>query len=763
MKPPTHVKILAFCSLALVLLIGPAAVFGAATTNWHSWRGPNQDGTSIEHFDGPAEVIKTPLWTHEVRGRGTPVVVDGRMFSFAYRGEKTEVVELLTALDPQTGNVIWEHEIKDYISDTVYNRYAVGAPTVDPETKNVYLCTAHGHFLCLSFDGELLWEESLMERFGRLTFPNGRAGCPVIEGNAVIVRGITAFWGAQGPARDRFMAFDKVSGELLWISTPGVQPKDSSFSTPFVESRYGKRVFYAGTGCGNLVGVNAADGSPLWRFQMSFGGVNASPVIHGDKIICIHGKENVDSSEMGRMVALRLPTTVELSAAGGEALVLDSSYELWRQPLSMFTSSPVLAEDKVFQITATGNLVCLDAETGTEIWTAKLGTDNIHSSPLYADGLLFVPMNEGVLKVVNTSGKVLQEIELEGNCLGAPCMWNGHLFVHTTARLYAFGVDHDGIFFDEPSPESKLPTGEAVKIRTVPADVLLTPGQSQEFRFEKLDANGFVVGKAEPADFAWEPFIPPTAKVKSTLDAGFDEEGRLIAAPNAKASAGMFKGTSEDGFVSLIRGRIVPGLGYDEDFEEFDLAHESAVHGEKFAYPPLSWIGARFKFDIREREGDKVFAKTLDRLLFQRATSFFGPPDLSNYTLEADVLTDGNRRTKSVVGLVNGRYAIYLVGNSNRLEITSNHERFKHSAEFPVQAQVWYRLKTKVVPGDGPASPTRILAKAWPRDESEPDAWTIELEHPGGHTRGAPGIFAFSPQAQKAVYIDNIKLYANEK
>ncbi len=748
--------------LLCLLVLCQGMVGSAKAAAWYSWRGPNQNGTSAEHFDGPASVLGVPLWTHDVKGRGTPVIASGRLFSFGYRGEKADVVEVLSALDPWTGEVIWEHEIRDYISDTVYNRYSIGAPTVDSETKNIYLCTAHGHFLCFSFDGKLLWEVSLMERFGRLTFPNGRAGCPVVEGDAVIVRGITAFWGAQGPARDRFMAFDKLTGELLWISTPGVAPKDSSFSTPLVESRYGKRVFYAGTGCGNLVGVNAADGTPLWRFQMSIGGVNSSPVVHGDKLICIHGKENIDSSEMGRMVALRLPTTVELDAAGDDPLVLDADYELWRQPLCMFTSSPVLAEDKVFQVTATGNLVCLDAESGQQLWSVKLGTDNLHSSPLYADGLLFVPMHGGVLKVVNTVGEVLQEIPLEGNCLGAPALWNGHLYVHTTARLYAFGIDHEQIFFDESSPALPLKTGLAVSVRAVPADVLLIPGQHETFRFQQLDENGFVVGVLNPADFTWETFVPPTAKVRATLDAEFDEQGRLVAGPNARASAGMFKGTSKDGAVVFVRGRIVPGLGYEEDFEGFELVDKESSGGASFAYPPLSWIGARFKFEIREREGDKVFAKTLDRLLFQRATTFFGPPDLSDYTLEADVLTDGNRRTKSVVGLVNGRYAIYLVGNSNLLEVTSNHDRFKHGVPFQVEANAWYRLKTKVVPGGGELPSTRVLAKAWPRDTPEPEAWTIDLEHRGGHRVGAPGIFGFSPQAQKAVYVDNILLRANE-
>jgi outer membrane protein assembly factor BamB len=71
-----------------------------------------------------------------------------------------------------------------------------------------------------------------MEEFGRLTFPNARTASPIIDGDLVITRGITANWGAQGPAADRFYAFDKKTGELVWSSSPSDRPKDNSFSHP---------------------------------------------------------------------------------------------------------------------------------------------------------------------------------------------------------------------------------------------------------------------------------------------------------------------------------------------------------------------------------------------------------------------------------------------------------------------------------------------------------------------------------------------------
>ena len=39
-------------------------------------------------------------------------------------------------------------------------------------------------------------------------------------------------------------------------------------------------------------------------------------------------------------------------------------------------------------------------------------------------------------------------------------------------------------------------------------------------------------------------------------------------------------------------------------------------NADDIAYPPLPWIGARFKSDIRDLNGNKVLAKTLDNPFF---------------------------------------------------------------------------------------------------------------------------------------------------
>jgi outer membrane protein assembly factor BamB len=730
--------------------------------DWPTWRGPLQNGVSLERYTNAGKLSETPAWTYDARGRGTPVIFEDKVILWGYRGTTSDLVELLTVLDAKTGKKIWEVEIADYLSDSIYNRYSIGAPTVDPETKRIYLCSNAGVFVCYEMDGTKVFEIPLMEEFGRLTFPNARVGSPVIEGDVVMTHFIFSNWGADGPAADRIYGFDKKTGELVWWSRPGiVPPVDSAFSTPVVETRDGKRVAYFTTGCGHVVCFNTGNGIAYWKMPLSKNGVNASVALHkGNKLIAIHADENIDSSEKGRMIAMKLPEKL-VAAEGPESTTLEGA-ELWRLPLGATSSSPVIVGDQIYQLTDGGELNCIHAESGEVLWKKKLSNANLHSSPLYVDGLLYCPMMEGKIVVVKPGEKdaeIVQEIKVEGQCLGAPAVCDGVLYVTSTEKLYSFPIPNSGIKLDE-APVAEIPkAGKAATLQIIPAEVVLMAGEKQSFRIRSLDANGFVVDE-NVKGVKWESYIPPTARVKASMDAKFNEAGELVVAADAKESAGAFKATGPDGITGIIRGRALKSLPMTEDFEGYELNEDQPNEGVKFSYPPLPWIGARFKFDIREYEGNKVFAKTFDRLLFQRGTVFVAPSHLSNYTMQADVLTEGSARLKSDIGFINQRYLICLRGNANKLEVSSNPERLKVEGNFKVSANTWYTLKTRVdVNEDGSGV---VRGKVWEKGQAEPEAWTVEAKVEKAHKRGSPGIFGFSQMNQKRVFMDNLSITPNK-
>ena len=704
---------------------------------WLNWRGPEQDGHSPETglIDSLTVGGENHLWSYEISGRGTPVVSGGRVFGTGYRGEGHELEEVTFCLDEKSGRLIWEYRSSDFLSDIIYSRYGLGSPTVDPETGNVFAVTGAGLLRCFTRDGELLWERSMMEDLGRLTFPNGRTGSPLVYGDDVIIHFIFASWGPLGPARDRFFSFDKHTGEVVWASTPGGPPKDSTFGMPVLEERDGSALFYAGLGGGFAVCVDARTGAPRWRFPLCNGGVNSSMLLYGDHLIALHGRENVDSSTLGRMVSLRL------DVAPDDKGVLPNSAEVWRNDLVAFTSSPVLVGNRIYTTVQTGDLACVDADSGAVLWHEKLGPDQLHASPLAADGKLYIPLTNGSFYIIRPSdegAQVLDMDQLGGSCLGAPALADGRLYVQTTERLYCFGraSEQAPVWRDLPGAYAEA-EGPAVELQLVPADTSFHASQAGEISYEvrALDAKGRIVEHLEPAQVQLSP--------PGWMAAGGTGVGMLNAA------SGELKGSA--------RVRAVPDLPSQQDFSGIALDQKGET---PWAWPPGFWMGGRMKWQVVEREGESVIARRVDNPLFQRTMTHFGAPEDSDYTVTLDFLSEGNRRSMCSIGAINQRYQIVLKGNYQELEVSSNMERLKVATPFAWSIDTWYRMKTRVdILADGSGV---VRAKVWLRDGEEPAEWTLEATDSHPQTHGAAGVYAFTPQSRFTAYLDNITVTPNE-
>ncbi len=772
--------LLGLFSIALFAAAPLPAAPAAPAKGWLSWRGPNQNGFSGEKGLPSTLNPKAPLWTAEFPGQSTPVIADGKLYIVGYLGEGAELQEGVACFDAETGQKLWQRLFNDYLSDVIYTRYATSSPVIDPETGNVYVQGTQGLLSAFTADGKPLWQHSLMESLGRLTFPNGRTASPAVDGDLLIVRGIMANWGAQGPAADRFYAFDKKSGELVWSSTPGDRPKDNSYSHPYFMFHGGRRIFVAANGDGSVTGANARTGEPLWRIPLFRAGINATTVVHNnDKVIAVFGTPY----EPGQMVAMKLPSVVPTSATNAPVVVERSTVELWSNELSTSASHPILVGDRLYLVVEKGDLACVDVNNGKVLWKLKLGIEQRNAGLVAADGKLYVPIldnpagdkgeagsetgTKGGFYIVQPSdkeGKILAHIELEGRCFGTPVAYNGKVYVQTAKKVYCFGKKGDNLGLAAVAAEKWPAPGKPAQLQMIPSEVLLKPGEKASFRVRLLDANGFTVGDVKDSKAVkWESYIPPTARVRATMKGGFNDAGQLVAANDLTPSAGAFKATYND-MSGVIRGRVLPGLPLKQDFESFEIAEKHETEPDTmFAYPPLPWIGARFKFEVREKEGSKVLAKTIDNKFFQRGSVFLGESTMKNYTVTVDVMTDGNRRKMSDVGVINQRYYVVLKGNEQKLEINSNQERLRVPAadepsNFKWAAATWYRLKSRVdVKSDGSGV---VRAKAWKRDEPEPAEWVLEVPVKNAHATGSPGLYGFAPQEMR-VYIDNILVTPN--
>ena len=149
-------------------------------------------------------------------------------------GDPTLTQERLIAIDAETGKVVWERRFSLFLSDVPQHRASWASPAVDPETGNVYLFTVAAQLVCVSPDGKVLWDRSLTDEYGAVTTHGGRTTSPIIEGDKLILNTLILAWGDLNRPGNRYFAFDKKTGQTIWISSPQSRHYDTNYSTPIV-------------------------------------------------------------------------------------------------------------------------------------------------------------------------------------------------------------------------------------------------------------------------------------------------------------------------------------------------------------------------------------------------------------------------------------------------------------------------------------------------------------------------------------------------
>ncbi|MCA1618790.1 MAG: PQQ-like beta-propeller repeat protein [Acidobacteria bacterium] len=725
--------------LTLLTLLLLSAAPAAPAADWAEWRGPARDGVSREK-GLPAKWSPAGdglAWRAPYGGRSTPVVMANRVYLFNGYEKGERLRERLMCLDADTGKVLWERHLNVYLSDVPPHRIGWASPVGDSVTGNVYAMGGGGHLVGFSGkDGKVLWERSLGEDFGLLTTHGGRTVSPIVDGDLVIVSGVTFSWGAHHRGLHRWMAFDKRTGETVWTSAPGSQPYDTTYAAPVIADVNGTRLLIQGASDGWVHAVMPQTGEPVWKIEVSKRGLNTGVVVKDSTAIITHSEENLDSSDMGLMAALDASMKGELKMAQLKWKVYG-----WQGGFS----SPVLDGDRLYQVDNGANLGAFDVTTGKQLWLQNLGTIQ-KASPVLADGKLYVGTENGKFFIIEpsaTGAKVLDEDQLgteqqPESIIASVAVSDGRVFLVTDAALYCIGKKQVTPNPPTPSIAAQLPAGGALEnphVQVIPAEVTIRPGEKVNFRARMFDSRGNLLGSAVGT---WA-----LDNLKGTV-----ERGQFTAVPDAAVQTGEVR-VNVGGVTGAARVRVVPPLPWAENFD--------AMEPNTF---PQHWTNTGMKFVAREVDGRKVFVKTTEgSSLRSRARAFMGPSDLHDYTVEADILATTKRRQVGDAGVVAQRYSLTLFGNAQKLELTPWQPETQRVASVPFEWKVdtWYRVKLRVE--NLPGGQVRARGKVWPSSAPEPDAWTVERTDPIGNRQGSPGIFG---SALAEIYFDNIKVYANK-
>ncbi len=735
-------------SVLLASLCAPVTAPGA---DWSSWRGPEQNGVSRETsfpetWSKEGKAGDNVVWKLPHGGRSTPIVMNGRVYLVRRTGSGKTEQEGVLCLDAETGHLHWEYRFNIFLTDIPSNRVGWASPCGDPETGNVYVQGVQGTFLCLNRDGKVVWQRSLHEEFGVISGYGGRTSSPIVDGDLAIVSFINSSWGAHGKPKHRYLALDKRTGQIVWWADPGDGFFDTTYSVPVVGVVNGVRLLLDGNADGGVHAIKVRTGEKVWDFKLSERGINASVVFWKDRVFVCHSEENLDSTAMGRIVC------IDATGKGD----VTKTHEKWRiDGVTAGYSSPLVVDGRLYLFDNSANLLAMDGETGKVLWRHSVGTV-MKASPVWVDGKIYVGEVNGrfvVLKPEDTSCKTLSEnnwTTQDGSVIevnGSPAVSNGRIYFTTRDETYCLGFKNwKGASGTIPplSPEAPPDPGSAPgHLQIVPADLVLHPGQSAVLTARLFDSMGRFLGTSKG-----------TWTVKG-LKGMVSETGKIVVAADATFGSGTVE-ARVDALAGESRVRVLPTIPFKLDFEKIDDGK-----------PPAGWVGSGLKFLVGTLGGQKALKKVANDARFADGEGFFGLPTWKDYTIQADILGTEARRQMPNVTLVNSGYQLLLMGVQQRLRIVSwiPQPRLDQTLSFSWKPSVWYTMKFRyeIVGEKG-----LLRGKVWPRDETEPAAWTIELEDPIPSSGGSPGIQAYaagitakSPGAE--AYFDNLQVTNNER
>jgi outer membrane protein assembly factor BamB len=346
----------------------------AHADDWPQWRGPQRDGVwreqgIVESF--PANGLKV-LWRAEAGGGwSSPIVAEGRVFLIDSELKKPKARERVRAFDAVSGQIVWTHAYDVDYPDWAFGADQMGGPTATSAVADgrIYSVGINGAVTCLATaNGERIWSKDLMKEYGAASF--SLRASPLIDGDRVI-------FVVGGKPGAYLVALDRHTGREVWKA----MEEAVTNSTPAIVEVGGQRQLIVWT-AESVTSLNPATGAVLWRQAMTTTSydANATPVSLGDRLLLSGLMLQLDADKPGAKV---------LWPEGGGAL---------KRVLSN-TSTPLLTHEAVYSATNRGDLVCLDANTGKELWHTDKVTDrkngvSIHITPNGDTAFLYTNLGE---------------------------------------------------------------------------------------------------------------------------------------------------------------------------------------------------------------------------------------------------------------------------------------------------------------------------------------------------------------------------------
>ena len=430
-------------AVATIIAVFALALSAPAAEVWPQWRGPAGQGHAVTARDLPVTWSETEhvTWKTPLPGRGwsSPVLDAADVWmTTAIESEATEadkekrlagaknpqplqvsgaVTMRALCVDRESGRLV--HDIELFTAREPQpihslNSYASPTPVL-----------AGGRLFCHFGDYGTACLDTATRRVAwvnhdlHLNHENGPGSTPIVWGDLLIVH-------CDGSDVQYIVALDQATGRIVWKTPRSGELQDNpdlkkAYGTPLIIPLDGRDVLLS-PAADWVYGYDPATGRELWRVNYGVLGFSVVP-----RPVTAEGLAFLSTSFMKpEMLAVRL--------GGG-----DSQPEIvWRQAKGAPTmSSPLVVGEELYVVSDKGIMTCLDIHDGEVHWTSRLG-GNFSSSPLFADGRIYVGNRDGATFVIKPGKdyELLATNQLDGRIFATPAAVDRALYLRTDTALY---------------------------------------------------------------------------------------------------------------------------------------------------------------------------------------------------------------------------------------------------------------------------------------------------------------------------------------
>lgn len=418
------------------LVVSPAVVWGEKLDlPWPDRNGPTLDGRARTddivglptHWDEATKqniAWKIPL---EGQGHSTPAIGKGRVWLTASSSDGKQ--NYVYCIDAQSGKVIhhkllFENEKPEPLGNPI-NTYASPSPLLEDDAVYVHF-GSYGTARLHSETAAVVWQ--------RRDFPcrhfRGPGSSPAIYENIMALT-------FDGIDQQYVVAVDKRTGATLWKTPRSTDYKDlneqglpkgdgdyrKAYNTPGF-TKVGNAVHLVSIGSRAAFGYDAFTGREIWTIEHANYNAAIQPLFLPGVALINTG------SDRGCLIALRLDDSTRGNVT--------TSHVIWeRKKGNAAHASQVMIEGRIYIMTNAGVAYCVDAKSGEELWSKRVG-GNFSASPVVADKLIYFCDEKGTTTVIRAGAEYdeVAQNKLDEGMRASPAVAYGALYLRTYGHLY---------------------------------------------------------------------------------------------------------------------------------------------------------------------------------------------------------------------------------------------------------------------------------------------------------------------------------------